>query len=86
MWHRELSIHGAAFYAPEPQFAGRTTMAQVADWLADPAYRVDGLVTHTYDLSDWTTALNTADRGPGAGAVKVTLRPNPDLPLVGEPG
>lgn len=86
VWHRELSIHGAAFYAPEPQFAGRTTMAQVADWLADPAYRVDGLVTHTYDLSDWTTALNTADRGPGAGAVKVTLRPNPDLPLVGEPG
>jgi threonine dehydrogenase-like Zn-dependent dehydrogenase len=86
VWHRELSIQGAAFYAPEPQLDGRTTMAQVAEWLADPGYRVDGLVTHTYDLSDWTSALNTADRGPGADAVKVTLRPNPDLPLVGEPG
>lgn len=86
VWHRELTIEGAAFYAPEPELGGRTTMAQVADWLADPSYRVDGLVTHTYDLSHWTSALDTADRGPAAEAVKVTLRPNPDLTLVGVAG
>ncbi len=81
VWHRELSVVGSVFYAPEPAL-GRSTMHQVTDWLADPRYRVDDLVTHTYDLSDWTDALVTASAGPRAGAVKVTLRPNPDLPMV----
>jgi threonine dehydrogenase-like Zn-dependent dehydrogenase len=57
-------------------------MAQVVDWLGDPRYRVDGIVTHTFDLEDWTTAMTTASRGPAAGCVKATLRPNPQLPLV----
>ncbi|HEY5155705.1 MAG TPA: zinc-binding dehydrogenase [Acidimicrobiales bacterium] len=80
-WNRELTIQGTINSGPEPSLAGRTTMAQVVDWLADPAYRVDGLVTHVHPLDEWTTALQTASQGPGAGAVKVTLRPNPELPL-----
>ena len=85
VWHRELHVHGAAFYAPEPEL-GRHTFDQVVDWLADPAYPVDGLVTHVYDLADWTQALATASAGPAAQAVKVTLRPNDSVPLVGRPG
>ena len=49
---------------------------------ADPGYRVDGLVTHQYDLDEWQQGLSTASAGPGAQAVKVTLRPNADVPLV----
>jgi threonine dehydrogenase-like Zn-dependent dehydrogenase len=80
-WNRELTIQGTINSGPEPGLGGRTTMAQVIDWLSDPAYRVDGLVTHVYGLDQWTTALTTASAGPGAGAVKVALRPNPALPL-----
>jgi hypothetical protein len=57
-------------------------MSQVVEWLTEPAYPVDGLLTHTFGLDDWRTALGTASAGPRAGAVKVALRPNPDLPLV----
>ena len=81
VWHRELTVAGSVFYGPEPDL-GVTTFAQVVEWLADPGYRIDDMVTHTYELADWTQALDTASAGPGAGAVKVTLRPNPDLPLV----
>ena len=81
VWHRELQVVGTVFYGPEPDL-GRSTFAQVREWLSDPGYRVDGLVTHIADLDDWTQALTTASSGPAAGAVKVTLRPNPDLRLV----
>lgn len=82
VWHRELQVRGAAFYAPEPDL-GRTTFAEVVEWLGDTAYPVDGLVTHRFDLADWTEALGTASAGPAAGAVKVTLRPDSSVPLVG---
>jgi threonine dehydrogenase-like Zn-dependent dehydrogenase len=58
-------------------------MAQVVEWLADPGYRVDGIVTHTFDLEDWKQGLETASAGPRAGCIKATLRPNPGIPVVG---
>lgn len=82
VWHRELSVLGSVFYAPEPTHS-RHTFEQIVDWLGDPQYRVDHLVTHTFELSEWTDALSTASAGPAAGAVKVCLRPNPSIPLVG---
>jgi threonine dehydrogenase-like Zn-dependent dehydrogenase len=82
VWSRELTVQGTINSGPEPSLAGKRTMAQVAEWLADPAYRVDGLVTHQYDLDEWQQGLSTASAGPGAQAVKVTLRPNADVPLV----
>lgn len=85
VWHRELSIQGTVNSGPEPALADRRTMAQVTEWLADPGYRVDGLVTHTYELSDWTQGLAKASAGPAEQAVKVTLRPNPQISLVAEP-
>lgn len=80
-WNRELTIQGTINSGPEPVLGGRTTMEQVVAWLADPAYLVDGLVTQILELDDWTAALETASAGPRAGAIKVALRPNPDLKL-----
>lgn len=82
VWSRELTVQGTINSGPEPALGGRRTMEQVAEWLADPAYRVDGLVTHTHGLGDWQQGLATASAGPRAEAVKVALRPNEDLPLV----
>ena len=48
----------------EPALGGRRTMEQVAEWLADPAYLVDGLVTHQYDLDEWTLGMDTASADP----------------------
>lgn len=82
VWNRQLTVQGTVNSGPEPALGGRTTMAQVVDWLAEPSFAVDGLVTHTYGLDDWRTALRTATDGPRAQAVKVALRPNPGIPLV----
>ncbi len=82
VWNRQLTVQGTVNSGPEPALGGRTTMAEVVRWLADPAYPVDGLVTHTFALDDWRLALRTASAAARANAVKVTLRPNPDLPLV----
>lgn len=57
-------------------------MSQVVQWLGEPAFRVDGIVTHVYDLAQWREALTTASAGPTQQAVKVALRPNPDVELV----
>ncbi len=82
VWSRRLTIAGTYNFGPEPSLGGRHTFDQVVDWLGDEAYGVNHLVTHTFDLDAWTTALATASAGPRAGAVKVTLRPNPEIPLV----
>ncbi|GAA2625677.1 zinc-dependent alcohol dehydrogenase [Paractinoplanes durhamensis] len=82
VWNRQLTVQGTVNSGPEESLGGRTTMAQIVEWLADPAYPVDGVVTHTFGLPEWRTGLDTAAAGPRAGAVKVALRPNPDLPLV----
>lgn len=82
VWSRRLTVAGTYNFGPEATLDGRHTMAQVAEWLADERYRVDGLVTHVTELDDYRTGLQVASEGPRAGAVKVALRPNADLPLV----
>jgi threonine dehydrogenase-like Zn-dependent dehydrogenase len=81
VWNRQLTVQGTVNSGPEAALGGRTTMSQVVEWLAEPSYPVDGLVTHTFGLDDWRAALRTASAGPRAGAVKVALRPDPELPL-----
>jgi threonine dehydrogenase-like Zn-dependent dehydrogenase len=83
VWNRQLTIEGTVNSGPEPSLDGRTSMAQIVDWLGDPSYPVDSLVTHNFDLDDWRRAIETASAGPRAKSVKATLRPNPDIPLVG---
>lgn len=80
VWNRQLTVQGTVNSGPEED--GRTTMARVTEWLADPAYPVDGLVTHTFPLDEWKAAVATAAAGPRAGAVKVAFRPGPGVPLV----
>lgn len=82
VWSRELTVQGSINSGPEPSLGGRRTMDQVAEWLGDPGYLVDGLVTHVFDLEQFGDGLRVASAGPGMGAVKVTLRPNSGVPLV----
>ena len=82
VWKREITVQGTTDPGPEPKLDGRRAQEQVLDWFADPTFPVDGMVTHTYDLSEWKQAIQTASAGPGAQAIRVGLRPNPDLPLV----
>jgi threonine dehydrogenase-like Zn-dependent dehydrogenase len=83
-WKRELTIQGTTDPGPEPELGGKRTTEQVVEWLGDPSYPVDGMVTHVFELGEWRTAIDTASKGPGASAVRVAMRPNPDLPLVAE--
>lgn len=75
VWARELTIQGTINSGPEPTLEGRTSFSQVVKWLADPNYRIDGIVTHEFPLEGWQEALDTAAAGPAAGAIKVTFRP-----------
>lgn len=83
VWNRQLTVQGTINFGPEPALNGRNTMAQVVEWFGDDDYAVDHIVTHTFDLAAWRTALSTASAGPKSAAIKVTLRPNPDLALIG---
>jgi threonine dehydrogenase-like Zn-dependent dehydrogenase len=83
VWKRELTVQGTTDPGPEPKFGGKRTSEQMVEWLGDPSYPVDGLVTHVFDLTEWKPAIETASKGPGASAVRVAMRPNPDLQLVG---
>jgi threonine dehydrogenase-like Zn-dependent dehydrogenase len=83
VWKRELTVQGTTDPGPEPKLGGKRASEQMVEWLGDRSYPVDGLVTHVFDLAEWKTAIETASKGPGASAVRVAMRPNPDLPLVG---
>ncbi len=83
VWNRRIDVSGTYNFGPEPTLPNEWhTMAQVVDWLADPKYQVDGIVTGVFDIDQWQTAIETASAGPRAGSVKATLRPNPDIALV----
>ena len=84
VWKRELTVQGTTDPGPEPKLGGKRTSEQMVEWLGDPSYPVDGLVTHVFDLTEWKTAIETASKGPGASAIRVAMRPNPDLYLVGD--
>lgn len=75
VWFRELAVLGTVVYGREPALGGRRTVEQVADWLREPDYAVDGLVTHRFGLEQHGPALLAATPGPAAGAVKVVLEP-----------
>ena len=71
VWARELTVAGASAYGREAH--GQRTFAQVRDWLADPAFPIDALVTHRFPLDEFQAALQVAQSGTAAGAVKVVF-------------
>src|SRR5579859_1673592 len=71
VWARELTVCGAAAYGREA--GGRRTFAIVREWLTDPSFPVDHLVTHRYPLEEYGRAIETATEGVGVGAVKVVF-------------
>ena len=83
VWNRRIDLAGTYNFGPEETLGGRHTMAQVVEWLGDDKYAVDGLVTGVFGLDDWRRAIETASAGPRARSIKATLRPNPEIELVG---
>ena len=75
VWWRELTVLGTVVYATEKD--GRRTFDVVRDWLTDPAYPAEMIVTHRYPLDRYADALATATAGPRAGAIRVVLEVPP---------
>jgi threonine dehydrogenase-like Zn-dependent dehydrogenase len=71
VWSRELTIAGSGGFGREP--AGWRTFAAVREWLTDPSFPADSLVTHRYPLDAFETAIATAAAGEAMGAVKVVF-------------
>lgn len=78
LWARELTVAGSGGFGREP--AGWRTFAAVREWLTDPSFPADSLVTHRYPLADFDAALATAAAGEAAGAIKVVFE-DPSAPL-----
>jgi hypothetical protein len=72
VWARELSVLGSALYGREA--TGHRTFAIVREWLSDPAFPIDSVVTHRFPLEEFKAALETASAGVAAGAVKVVFQ------------
>jgi L-iditol 2-dehydrogenase len=72
VWARELSVLGSALYGREA--TGHRTFAIVREWLSDPAFPIDAVVTHQFPLEEYKAALETASAGVAAGAVKVVFQ------------
>jgi threonine dehydrogenase-like Zn-dependent dehydrogenase len=71
VWWRELTVVGTVAYATERD--GRRSFDIVRDWLADPTYPADIILTHRFPLDDYRQALDTATAGPRAQAIRVAL-------------
>lgn len=71
VWWRELTVLGTVVYATEKD--GRRTFAMVREWLTDPSYPADMIVTHRFPLDRYAEALDTATQGPRAHALRVAL-------------
>ena len=78
LWARELTLVGSGGFGREP--AGWRTFAAVREWLGEPSFPADNLVTHRYPLGEFETALATAAAGEAAGAIKVVFE-DPSSPL-----
>ncbi len=83
VWNRELTVRGTINGGPEPGMDGRRSAEHAVEWLHDPAFPVDTLVTHLAPLDRWRDAMAAASAGPRARAGKVVLRPDPEVPLIG---
>lgn len=78
IWARQLTVAGSGGFGREP--AGWRTFAAVREWLSEPSFPADSLVTHRYPLAAYETALATAAAGEAAGAIKVVFE-DPSSPL-----
>ena len=78
VWSRELTIAGSGGFGREP--AGWRTFAAVREWLTDPSFPADSLVTHRFPLDNHATAIATATAGEAMGAIKVVFEA-PSAPL-----
>lgn len=73
LWLKELRLVGSYAYAREAP-TGQRTMETVLDWMTTGRVDVGFLVTHTFPLEEFPTALATAMGKARTGAFKVAFR------------
>jgi len=77
VWYRQLTLAGIFVYGPAPfEGAERDIYESAIELLRRGDLGALGLVTHTYPLSDYHSALAVALDKRGAGSLKVALRPD----------
>ena len=75
LWLRELTIIGAQGRELERQGQGRIhTYDLTIDLMRSGKLRLEGLLTHVFDLADYKRAFSTLVRRPGSGVVKAAFR------------
>ncbi len=71
VWDRQLTLTGTAGHG---SVNGQPCIGIAREWLLDPGFAVDGVVTHRFPLDDFSRAIATARDGAAVGAVKVVLQ------------
>jgi len=75
LWLKELTVRGSVYYGAHRHApAERGDFAEAADLIASGRADVRPLLTHTFPLADYRTAIATAMDKRGAGSVKVAFR------------
>jgi L-iditol 2-dehydrogenase len=76
VWYRHLTVAGIFAYGPVPWTDGPRDIYDVAlELLRSGAVADLELVTHTYPLEEYRTALTAAIDKSGSGSIKVAFRP-----------
>lgn len=77
LWFRQITMRGTNCYA-QGRYGGTTvrTYALAMELLAGGAYPTQGLLTHTYPLSQWREAFTTAFDKRGQHSMKVAVHPD----------
>jgi threonine dehydrogenase-like Zn-dependent dehydrogenase len=73
LWFRELRVTGSICYAFGNYEGQRVLTYQMAVDLLAKGYPTEGLLTHTYSLSEFARAFKTAFNKPGFNSVKVAI-------------
>jgi L-iditol 2-dehydrogenase len=75
LWLKELTVRGSLCYgSPVHASAGQGAFAEASALIASGRAPIAGLLTHTYPLAEYRTALETASNKGGGESIKVAFR------------
>ena len=75
VWHQELEVIGVDSHGTEAD--GRTSFDHAAALLADPAFSVDGLITHRFPMDRYREAIDVFLAKRKTRAIKIVLEHPP---------
>lgn len=83
VWKREIRLTGTTDAGAMSELGGKHTTDIALEYLSDKNFPVDGVVERILDVSQYAEAFTLASNGPAEELLKVALRSNYDVPLVG---